>query len=198
MASDNVAITSTAMCRCSAVLALLVLTLCGCSSQESLLEKSFSPELVSKARSDFKIDMTDWDISVGQAIPKRVRLVLGSEPGVRRAIHSFCEAKLIKSLNARGFELDPNEQAELMVCIVQASDIRKPVRSAKVRIAARLGTSEGADPILLGIADGIVPRPDLSGGVSMTKSSYFRAAQYAISKLMHQLSSISKTPSSQR
>jgi hypothetical protein len=110
---------------------------------------------------------------------------------------SFCEQKIAKSLTAAGFELEPNEPAELTLCIVRASEIQKPIRSAKVRIAAMLRESENADPILLGIADGIVPRPDLSSGVWMPKSAYFRAAQLAISKLTHQLSNVPKTPPSE-
>ena len=92
------------------------------------------------------------------------------------------------------------DYVELMVCVVKASEIRRPVRSAKVRIAGRLRTptlscesKSGGDATLLGIADGIVPRPDLSSGVSMPKASYLRAAQYALSKLTHQLGSIIST-----
>lgn len=186
------------MCRCLAVLVLLVLLLCGCANLESRLETNFSPEFVSKARADFKIDITDWDISASQPLAKRVHLVIQREPGVKAAVQDFCEQKLVKYLNARGFELDPNAPTELIVYIVKASEIRKPVRSAKVRIAVKFSLDESAEPILLGIADGIVARPDLSSGVWMPKSSYRRATQYAISKLMHQLDNIPKTASSPR
>lgn len=68
------------------------------------------------------------------------------------------------------------------------------VRSAKVRIAAKLSTGPTDDDIvLIGIADGIVPRPDLSSNVSMPKSNYLRATQFAVSKLMQQLSTIPQT-----
>jgi hypothetical protein len=126
-----------------------------------------------------------------------VILVVRHEPGVDSAVRTFCERKLTDYLNARGFGLDPNEHAELTVCVIKAAQIRKPVRSAKVRIAAKLSAKEGAGPVLLGIADGIVSRPDLSSGVRMPKSSYLRATQYAVSKLMDQLSNISKSGSFQ-
>jgi len=174
------------------------LLLGGCTSQERSLKKDFPPELISKARANFEIDITDWDIPTDQPIAKRVHLVLQREWGVNAAVQDYCEQKLTKSLNARGFELDPNATTELIVYIVKASEIRKPVRSAKVRIAVKLSANESAEPILLGIADGIVPRPDLSSGVWMPRSSYFRAAQYAISKLMHQLDNMPKTSSSPR
>jgi len=129
---------------------------------------------------------------------KRVRLVVQRAWGVDAAVQDYSEQKLVTNLNARGFELDPNAPTELIVYIVKASEIQKPVRSAKVRIAVKLSANESAEPILWGIADGIVPRPDLSWGVWMPKTSYFRAAQYAISKLMHQLDNMPKTLSSSR
>jgi len=182
---------------CSASLVLLVLLLGGCTSQERSLKKDFPPELISKARSNFKIDITDWDIPTDQPIVKRVHLVLQREWGVNAAIQDYCEQKLVKNLNVRGFELDPNAPTELIVYIVKASEIRKPVRSAKVRIAVKLCTNESVEPIIMGIADGIMARPDLSSGVWIPRLSYFRATQYAISKLMHQLDNMPKTSSSQ-
>jgi len=128
---------------------------------------------------------------------KRVRLVVQRAWGVDAAVQDYCELKLTKYLDTRGFELDPNAPTELIVYIVKASEIRKPVRRAKVRIAVKLSANESAESILLGIADGIVPRPDLSWGVWMPKTSYFRATQYALSKLMHQLDNMPKTESSQ-
>lgn len=189
---------SNLLCRDSVILVLLILPLYGCSVQESCLEKNFPPEFVSKAHSDFKFDITAWDILSGQTIPTRARLVFHCESSVNTDVQAFCQQKLINNLNARGFELDPNEPAELIVCIVKASEIRSPVRIAKVRIAAKLSAKENANPIVLGIADGIEPRPDLSQGVSMPKASYFRAAQQAISKLIHQLDNMPKTTLSPR
>ena len=191
----NAMVTRAVLCRYSAVLALLALLLCGCTSPQGSLEGNFPPGLASKARSDFATDITYWDVSATEPVPKRVSLVFYAEPGVKSAVRNFCEQKLITSLNARGFEIDPGEQAELMVCIVKASDVRKPVRSAKVRIAARVRNNEGAGSVLVGIADGIVTRPDLSWGVSMPKASYFRAAQFALSKLTHQLDSLPQSQS---
>jgi len=193
MSSNDALIKKPCSCGCSTVLVLLVLLQVGC--QESHLKKDFPPELISKARSNFDIDITDWDVPIGKPMAKRVRLVVQREGGVDATVQNFCQQKLVKYLNARGFELDPNESAELMVSIVKASEIRKPVRSAKVRIAVKLSANESAEPILLGIADGIVPRPDLSSGVWMPRSSYFRATQYAISKLVHQLDNMPKTTS---
>ena len=117
---------------------------------------------------------------------------------------NYCREKLDKCLAARQFQVDPNEQSQLIICIVKAAEIRKPVRSAKVRIAAkfsprlRSGQASTGDAglAMVGIADGIEPRPDLSSGVWMPKSAYFRAAQYAIAKLMDQLDNIPKSTSS--
>jgi len=181
------------------------LLLCGCSTQESCLEHSFPPELVGKARSDFKIDITDWETPAGWTVPTRARVELCCEAGVGSELKDYCQEKLDKCLAARKFEIDPNEQAELMVCIVKAAEIRKPVRAAKVRIAVEFSARPGsprprsgqasagdAGPAMMGIADGIEPRPDLSSGVWMPKSAYFRAAQYAIAKIMDQLDNIPK------
>jgi len=194
-------------------LVVLALLLWGCSTQESCLEQRFPPELVSKARSDFKIDITDWEIPAGWTVPTRARVELCCEAGVGAEVEKYCREKLDKYLAARKLQIDPNEQNELMVCIVKAAEIRKPVRAAKVRIAvefsARLGSprprsgqagqaSAGdAGPAMMGIADGIEPRPDLSSGVWMPKSAYFRAAQYAIAKIMDQLDNIPKRSPSQ-
>ena len=175
------------------VFALLVF-LYGCDKKESFLQRSFPPAIVSKARSDFNIDLTDWRVLTSRAIPRRLRLAVYSEPGVKPKLESFCTAKLTKNLLARGLEIDPNEQAQLVVCIVEALDIRKPVRAAKVRLAAKLTTGYQAEPVLMGIADGIVPRPDLSQGVRMPEESYRRAMQFAISKLMHQLARFTVSP----
>ena len=194
MSSDRAAIISSRLWQCLATLVLLVLLQVGC--QESYLDKSFPPELVSRARSNFKIDITDWDVPTGKPMAKRINLVVQRAWGVDAAVQDYCEQKLVTNLNARGFELDQNAPTELIVYIVKASEIQKPVRSAKVRIAAKLCATEGAEPILWGIADGIVPRPDLSWGAWMPKTSYLRAAQHAISKLMHQLDNMPKTSSS--
>lgn len=188
------ALKSRFFCQFLVVLAVSCSLICGCSS-ESRLQQTFPPEFISKARSNFKIDMTDWDVPAGQTIPTHARLVFHCEPGVAREVQNFCEQKLVKSLNARGFEIDPNEQAELMVFVVKASEIKKPVRSAKVRIAVKLSTNEGSDPVALGIVDGIVPRPDLSSGVWMPKSAYRRATQYAVAKLVDQLGNMPKSMS---
>jgi hypothetical protein len=188
----------------SMTLVVSALLLCGCGTQRSCLQQNFPPELVSKAHSDFKTDITDWEIPAGWTVPTRARLELCCEAGVGGEVKNYCREKLDKCLAARKFEIDPNEQNELMVCIVKAAEIRKPVRGAKVRIAVkfspRLRSGEAspgdAGPAMLGIADGIEPRPDLSSGVWMPKSAYFRAAQYAIAKIMDQLDNIPKrTPS---
>ena len=170
----------------------LALLFCGCGTQQSCLEQSFPPELAGKARSDFKIDITDWEIPAGWTFPTRARLELCCEVGISREVENYCREKLEKCLAARKFKIDPNEQNELMVCIVKAAEIRRPVRSAKVRIAAKFSWHGDAGPGMVGIADGIEPRPDLSSGVWMPKSAYFRAAQYAIAKLMDQLDNIPK------
>ena len=188
----------------SMTLVLLALLLCGCSTQERCLEQSFPPELVSKAHSDFKTDITDWEIPAGWTVPTSARLELCCEAGVGGEVKNYCREKLDKCLAARKFQIDPNEQNELTVCIVKAAEIRKPVRGAKVRITVKFSprlrsgqASPGdAGPAMVGIADGIEPRPDLSSGVWMPKSAYFRAAQYAIAKIMDQLDNIPKrTPS---
>lgn len=196
MSSNDTLIKRPRSCVCSTVLALLVLLQGGC--QESYLDKSFPPELINRARSNFEIDITDWDIPVGQAMAKRVNMVLQRAWGVDAVVQDYCEQKLTKYLAARGFELDPNAPTELIVYILKASEIRKPVRTAKVRIVVKLFAKESAEPILSGIADGIVPRPDLSSDVWMPKTSYLRAVQYAISKLMHQFDNMPKTTSFQR
>ena len=177
----------------SAELALFALLLFGCTPQQTYLQQHFPHDLANEAQSNFQTDMTDWDIADSQPIPKHFRLTVHAEPGVTSAMRNFCERKLTESLTAAGFELDPNEPAELTVCVVKASQIRKPIRSAKVRIAAGLRITDNTEPILLGLADGIVPRPDLSSGVSIPRSAYFRAAQLAISKLVHQLTNMRKT-----
>jgi hypothetical protein len=188
----------------SMTLVVLALLLCGCGTQQSCLQQNFALELVSKAHSDFKTDITDWEIPAGWTVPTRVRLELCCEAGVGGEVKNYCREKLDKCLAARKFEIDPNGQAELTVCIVKAAEIRKPVRGAKVRIAVkfcprlRSGQASPGDagPAMVGIADGIEPRPDLSSGVWMPKSAYFRAAQYAIAKIMDQLDNIPKrTPS---
>ena len=188
----------------SMTLFLLASLFYGCSTQQSCLEKNFPPELVSRARSDFKIDITDWEIPAGWTVPTRTRLELCCEAGVSREVKNYCREKIEKCLAARKLQIDPNEQAELTVCIVKAAEIRKPVRSTKVRIAAKFSpglrsgqaSAEGSEPAMVGIADGIEPRPDLSSGVWMPKSAYLRAAQYAIAKIMDQLDNILKhTPS---
>jgi hypothetical protein len=181
----------------SMTLVVLGLLLCGCGTQERCLEQSFPPELVSSAHSDFKIDITDWEIPAGWTVPTRTRLELCCEAGVGGEVKNYCREKLDKCLAARKFEIDPNGQNELTVCIVKAAEIRRPVRSAKVRIAAKFSSHSDAGPAMMGIADGIEPRPDLSSGVWMPKSAYFRAAQYAIAKLMDQLDNIPKRTQSQ-
>jgi len=178
-------------------LVLLALLLCGCSTQERCLKQSFPPELVGKAHSDFKIDITDWEIPAGWTVPTRTRLEFCCEAGVGGEVKNYCREKLDKCLAARKFEIDPNGQNELTVCIVKAAEIRRPVRSAKVRIAAKFSSHSDAGPAMMGIADGIEPRPDLSSGVWMPRSAYFRAAQYAIAKLMDQLDNIPKHMPSQ-
>jgi hypothetical protein len=170
----------------------LILPLYGCRVQESYLDKTFPAELAKKARSDFNVDLTDWTIDAGKPIPSRAHLVFQKESGIDSTVQAFCQEKLTKNLIARGIKLDPNEPAELIVCIVKVSEIKQPVRSAKIRITAKLSITGSSDPILLGIADGIDPRPDLSSGVWMPKSSYLRAAQHAISKLMLQLDNMPK------
>jgi hypothetical protein len=188
----------------SMTLVVSALLLCGCGTQQTCLQQNFPAELVSKAHSDFKTDITDWEIPAGWTVPTRARLELCCEAGVGGEVKNYCREKLDKCLAARKFEIDPNEQNELMVCIVKAAEIRKPVRGAKVRIAVKFSprlrsgqASPGdAGPAMVGIADGIEPRPDLSSGVWMPKSAYFRAAQYAIAKIMDQLDNIPKrTPS---
>jgi hypothetical protein len=188
----------------SMTLVVLPLLLCGCGTQQRCLQQNFPPELVSKAHSDFKTDITDWEIPAGWTVPTSARLELCCEAGVGGEVKNYCREKLDKCLAARKFEIDPNGQAELTVCIVKAAEIRKPVRSAKVRIAAKFSprlrsgqaSTGDAGPAMVGIADGIEPRPDLSSGVWMPKSAYFRAAQYAIAKIMDQLDNIPKrTPS---
>jgi hypothetical protein len=196
----------------SMTLVVSALLLCGCGTQQSCLQQNFPPELVSKAHSDFKTDITDWEIPAGWTVPTRARLELCCEAGVGGEVKNYCREKLDKCLAARKFEIDPNEQNELTVCIVKAAEIRKPVRGAKVRIAVkfsprlrsprpRSGQAEqaspgDAEPAMVGIADGIEPRPDLSSGVWMPKAAYCRAAQYAIAKIMDQLDNIPKrTPS---
>jgi len=189
----------------SMTLILLALLFCGCSTQESCLEQSFPPELVGKAHSDFKIDITDWEIPAGWTVPTRARLELCYVAGISREVQNYCREKLDKCLAARKFQIDPNQQNELMVCIVKAAEIHKPVRAAKVRIAVKFSprlrsgqaSTGDAGPAMLGIADGIEPRPDLSSGVWMPRSAYFRATQYAIAKLMDQLDNIPKNQSSQ-
>jgi len=185
-------------------LVVSALLLCGCGTQQTCLQQNFPPELVSKAHSDFKTDITDWEIPAGWTVPTRARLELCCEAGVGGEVKNYCREKLDKCLAARKFEIDPNEQNELMVCIVKAAEIRKPVRGAKVRIAVKFSprlrsgqaSTGDAGPAMVGIADGIEPRPDLSSGVWMPKSAYFRAAQYAIAKIMDQLDNIPKrTPS---
>ena len=166
--------------------------LSGCTSQEKSLKKDFPLELISRAKSNFKNDITDWDITSEQPIAKSINLVIQRAWGVETSVQEYFELKLSKYLNAREFELDPNAPTELMVHILKASEIHKPVRSAKIRLAVKLSNKESAEPILLGIVDGIEPRPDLSSGVWMPRSSYFRAAQYAISKLIHQLDNLHK------
>jgi uncharacterized lipoprotein YajG len=183
------------VCQFLIVSAVSCLLVCGCSG-ESRFQQTFPPDFISKAQSNFKVDMTGWDVSVGQRIPPRARLAFYCQAGVAKEVGDFCEQKLVKSLNARGFEIDPNEQAELTVCIVKASEIKKPVRSAKVRMAVKLSTNEGSDPVALGIVDGIVARPDLSSGVWMPKSAYRRATQYAVAKLVDQLGNMPKSTSS--
>jgi len=177
--------------RCLAVFILLIL-LSGCTSQQKSLKKDFPLELISRAKSDFKSDITDWDIISEKPVEKRINLVIQRAWGVETSVQEYSELKLTKYLNAREFELDPNAPTELMVYIVKASEIRKPVRSAKIRMVVKLSNKESTEPILLGIVDGIEPRPDLSSGVWMPRSSYFRAAQYAISKLIHQLDNLHK------
>jgi hypothetical protein len=189
----------------SMTLTLLTLLLSGCGSQQGCLEQNFPPELVSKVYSDFKIDITDWEVPAGWTAPTRVGLVFCRQGGVDAEVAKFCEQKITKALAARGFEIDPNEQTELTICIVKAAEIHRPVRSAKVRIAATFcprlrsgqASEEGSEPAMLGVADGIEARPDLSSGVWMPKSAYFRAAQYAIAKLMDQLDNIPKRSPSQ-
>lgn len=173
---------------------LPALLLAGCAVQQSCLQQNFPPELVGKARSDFKIDITDWEIPAGWTAPTRARLELCCEAGVSREVKNYCWEKLDKCLAARKFQIDPNEQAELTVCIVKAAEIRKPVRSAKVRIAVKFSLESGNNPAMVGIADGIEPRPDLSSGVWMPRAAYLRAAQYAIAKIMDQLDNIPKKP----
>jgi len=190
----------------SMTLVVSALLLCGCGTQGSCLQQNFPPELVSKAHSDFKTDITDWEIPAGWTVPTRARLELCCEGGVASEVKNYCREKLDKCLAARKFEIDPNEQNDLTVCIVKAAEIRKPVRGAKVRIAVKFSprlrsgqASPGdAGPAMVGIADGIEPRPDLSSGVWMPKSAYFRAAQYAIAKIMDQLDNIPKNPSSKQ
>lgn len=187
----------------SIVFVLPALLLAGCTGQQSCLQQNFPPELVSSAHSDFKIDITDWEVPAGWTAPTRVCLFVCREGGVDGEVAKFCEQKITKFLAARGFAIDPNEQSQLTICIVKAAEIRKPVRGAKVRIVAKFSprlrsgqASTGeAEPAIVGIADGIEPRPDLSSGVWMPKSAYFRAAQYAIAKLMDQLDNIPKNPS---
>jgi hypothetical protein len=189
----------------SMTLVVSALLLCGCGTQQSCLQQNFPPELVSKAHSDFKIDITDWEIPAGWTVPTRARLELCCEGGVGGEVKNYCREKFDKCLAARKFEIDPNEQNELTVCIVKAAEIRKPVRGAKVRIAVKFSprlrsgqASPGdAEPAMVGIADGIEPRPDLSSGVWMPKSAYFRAAQYAIAKIMDQFDNIPKRTQSQ-
>jgi hypothetical protein len=182
----------------SMTLALLALLLCGCGTQQGCLEQNFPPELVSKVYSDFGIDITDWEVPAGWSAPTRTGLVFCRQGGVNAELAEFCEQKITKCLAARGFEIDPNEQTELTICIVKAAEIRRPVRSAKVRIAAKFSSQAGAEPAMLGIADGIEARPDLSSGVWMPKAAYLRAAQYAIAKLTDQLDNIPKKPSLDR
>jgi hypothetical protein len=177
---------------CSIVLVLLALLVCGCSVQQSCLQQSFPPELVSKAHSDFKTDITDWEIPAGWTVPTRARLELCCEGGVGSEVKNYCREKLDKCLAARKFQIDPNGQNELTVCIIKAAEIRKPVRGAKVRIAVKFSSPGDAGPAMVGIADGIEPRPDLSSGVWMPKAAYCRAAQYAIAKLMDQLDNVPK------
>lgn len=190
--------------RRSMTLVVSAFLLCGCGTQQTCLQQNFPPELVGKAHSDFKTDITDWEIPAGWTVPTSARLEFCCEGGVGGEVKNYCREKLDKCLAARKFEIDPNEQNELMVCIVKAAEIRKPVRGAKVRIAVKFSprlrsgqaSTGDAEPAMVGIADGIEPRPDLSSGVWMPKSAYFRAAQYAIAKIMDQLDNIPKrTPS---
>lgn len=180
---------------CQPVLwAIFVLLLCGCASQQAHIEQDFPPELITRARADFDVDITDWDVSTEPAVPKCISLGLNCEPGIDSAVRDFCRQKLENYLAAIGIEIAPEKPAQLLVYIVKASQVRKPVRSAKVRIAAKLSTGPTSDDIvLIGIADGIVPRPDLSSNVSIPKSSYLRATQFAVSKLMQQVSTIPQT-----
>jgi hypothetical protein len=189
----------------SMTLVVSALLLCGCGTQQSCLQQNFPPELVSKAHSDFKTDITDWEIPAGWTVPTRARLELCCEAGVGGEVRNYCREKLDKCLAARQFQVDPNGQNELTVCIVKAAEIRKPVRGAKVRIAVKFSprlrseqaSTGDAGPAMVGIADGIEPRPDLSSGVWMPKSAYFRAAQYAIAKIMDQFDNIPKRTQSQ-
>ena len=191
MSLDKTSKTNRHLWPCLAVFILLIL-LSGCTSQQKSLKKDFPLELISRAKSDFKSDITDWDIISEKPVEKRINLVIQRAWGVETSVQEYSELKLTKYLNAREFELDPNAPTELMVYIVKASEIRKPVRSAKIRMVVKLSNKESTEPILLGIVDGIEPRPDLSSGVWMPRSSYFRAAQYAISKLIHQLDNLHK------
>lgn len=185
------------LCPCSMVLVLLALLVCGCSVRQSCLEDKFPADLVLKARADFKIDLTDWDVPAGWTVPTRGWVDFRCEGGVDGEVQRYCQQKVQKCLEVRGFHVDSNEPAQLAICVVKAAEIRKPVRSAKVRIAVKFSTAGGAGPAMVGIADGIEPRPDLSSGVWMPKAAYCRAAQYAIAKLMDQLDNVPKRTQSQ-
>jgi len=176
---------------------LLSLIVAGCYDEQSNFEKYFPYSLIEKAKAGFETDVTDWDIAPGGVVPRNIRATLCCEMGVTIEFCDWFEQELRRSLAGEGFTIDPNQAAELRVCAVQTSEIREPVRLAKVRIAAMVQTSPDAHPIVQGVADGIVPQPDLRTWAKMPEYAYRRAAQLAIAKLIRQLSPLAMPPAAQ-
>ncbi|UCG49404.1 MAG: hypothetical protein JSU94_06400 [Phycisphaerales bacterium] len=191
MKKNNLATASFARRLCLVLIVLPApLLMIGCAGGDSFFAQNFPKDFVDRARRRFETDITGWEVSQDASIPGRIHLVLSAEPSVESDFRNFCELTILRNLRAHRFELATGAPARLVVCIVKASEVRRPVRLAKVRLAVSLRSPHAEQPVLLGICDGIVPRPDLTARIPMPKSSYLGAAHHAIARLMQQLSTM--------
>ncbi len=191
MKNNNLATTSVAWRLCLVLIVLPApLLMIGCAGGDSYFAQNFPRDFVDRARRHFETDITAWQVLQDASIPRRIHPVLSAEPSVESDFRNFCELTILRSLRAHRFELEPGAPARLVVCIVKVAEVRRPVRLAKVRLAVSLASAETEQPVLLGICDGIMPRPDINARTAMPKSSYLGAAHQAIARLMQQLSTM--------
>jgi hypothetical protein len=177
----------------SGVVVLAAVLLGGCAGGEGFFAEHFPKDLVERARSQFETDMSAWHVPQDATIPGRMGLVVSAEAPIESDFRDFCELTILRNLRGHGFEVAPNARAELVVCMVRVSEIRKPVRGAKVRLAISVRRAESEEAVLLGICDGIMRRPDLARGDAMPESSYLSAAHQAIVRLMQQICIMPRT-----